>query len=66
MVLEEIEGGSYAIFQHPELWLSADVPEVLRRCSRQDPKRPDSTAIRFEAMEAYLIALIDEVKRGGL
>ncbi len=61
MVVEEIEGASYAIFQYKELWLREDIPSSIRACSRQDPKRPYATAIRFDVMEAYLLSLIDKV-----
>lgn len=65
MVVEEIDGDLYAIFQHRELWLSKDVPSSIRDCSRQDPKRPYATAIRFDAIEAYLLALIEQVEGGA-
>lgn len=64
MVVEEIDGELYAIFQHKELWLSSGVPSLLRDCSRQDPRRSYATAIRFDAMEAYLLALIEQTGDG--
>ncbi|APC15421.1 hypothetical protein BLL42_06655 [Pseudomonas frederiksbergensis] len=63
MVVEEIEGDLYAIFQHKELWLSEDVPSSIRECSRQDPKRPYATAIRFDIMETYLLSLIEGIEQ---
>ena len=63
MVVEEIEGSSYAIFQHKELWLSEDVPSSIRECSRQDPKRAYATAIRFDVMETYLSSLIEIIEQ---
>ena len=65
MVVEEIEGNLYAIFQFKELWLNEDVPSSIRENSRQDPKRPYATAIRFDALESYLLGLIENAERGG-
>jgi hypothetical protein len=61
MVVEEIEGAPYAIFQCKELWLREDIPPSIRTCSRQDPKRSYATAIRFDAMEAYLLGMIERL-----
>ena len=61
MVVENIEGIPYAIFHHKELWLNKGVPSSIRECSRQDPKRSYATAIRFDAMEAYLLSLIEKL-----
>lgn len=68
MVVEEIDGDLYAIYQSKELWRLESVPLVLRECSRQDPKRPYASAIRFGVMESYLlssIAKVDNGRRGG-
>jgi hypothetical protein len=62
MVVEDIEGSLYAIYPRKELWLSEDIPTLIRVASRQDPKRSYATAIRFDVMEEYLISLIE---RGG-
>lgn len=65
MVVDEIDGRQYASFPGRELWLRDDVPASLRAYSKQDPKRPYATAIRLDAMEAYLVKLIaDEQKLG--
>ena len=64
MFVEQIDGERYAVFQHRELWLSPEVPEFLRACSRQDPKRPSASAIRLEALQAYLFSLIENTGRG--
>lgn len=58
MLVEEIGDCMYAIFPYRQLWSSEDVPVSIKSCSRQDPKRPYATAIRLDAMEAYLIDLI--------
>ncbi|KAB8053541.1 hypothetical protein GCN74_25270 [Janthinobacterium sp. FT14W] len=59
MIIEEIQGDLFAIYQHRELWLCEEVPEAIRACSQQDPKRPYATAILFGILEAYLIELIE-------
>ncbi|WP_155739125.1 hypothetical protein [Ralstonia solanacearum] len=58
MVVEQIDGETYAVFQHRELWLSTNVPTEIRDCSRQDPTRPYASAVRLDALEAYLLLLI--------
>lgn len=63
MFVEQIDGECYAIFQHRELWLSPDVPASLRACARQDPKRSSASAIRLEALQAYLFSLIEHTDR---
>jgi hypothetical protein len=63
MVVEEIEGTLYAKYQFRELWLLESFPPVLRECSRQDPKRPYASAIRFDVMESYLIEKVDRSRR---
>lgn len=63
MIVEKIDGNTYASFPHPELWLNDKVPALIRACSRKDPKRPYATAIRFDAIEAYLSGLISEFDR---
>lgn len=64
MFVERIDGERYAVFQHRELWLSPEIPECLRACSRQDPTRPSASAIQLEALEAYLFSLIEKTDRG--
>ncbi|MNM75531.1 hypothetical protein D3C81_873220 [compost metagenome] len=59
MIVEEIQGDLFAIYQHRELWLCEEVPEMIRACSQQDPKRPYATAIRLGMLEAYLIDLVE-------
>lgn len=63
MVVEDIEGSLYAIYPRKELWLSEDVPSLIRSASRQDPKRSYATAIRFDVMETYLLNLIEKCGR---
>jgi hypothetical protein len=63
MVVEEIDGETYAIYQERELWLSAGIPATIRDCARQDPKRSYATAVRLDAMEAYLLTLIEQTDR---
>jgi hypothetical protein len=65
MVVEEIDGDSYAIRHHRELWLSDGIPSSIKDHSRQDPKRPNATAIRFDALEAHLLALIEQTDTGS-
>jgi hypothetical protein len=59
MVLEEIDGEGYAIFQAKEIWLNAGFPVVLRKLARQDPRRAYGSAIRFDVLESYLVDLIE-------
>ena len=66
MIVEEKNGNLFAIYQHKELWLCEDVPEMIRACSEQDTKRPFATAIRFEVLEDYLIDLIASTDSGRL
>jgi hypothetical protein len=65
MVVEETDGNLYAIFQRRELWLFDDVPSSIKDHSRQDPRRPYATAVRFDALETYLLALIEQVDTDG-
>ncbi|AXW63844.1 hypothetical protein CJO94_18680 (plasmid) [Ralstonia solanacearum] len=65
MLVEQIGDEVYAIFQHRELWLSTDVPLSIRNFSRQDPKRPYASAVRLDVLEAYLLALIEQVDSGA-
>ncbi|GLU34489.1 hypothetical protein WKR88_20555 [Trinickia caryophylli] len=65
LFVEPIDGTTYAIFQQRELWSSTDVPASLRDCARQDPKRPNASAVRLDAVEAYLQALIAQTDRGA-
>jgi hypothetical protein len=64
MLVEEVDGDSYAIRHQRELWLSDGVPASIRDHSRQDPKRSNATAIRFDALEAHLLALIEQESTG--
>jgi hypothetical protein len=59
MIVEDIEGDLYAIYPRKELWLSDDVPTLIRESSRQDPKRSYATAIHFDVMEEYLLGLVE-------
>lgn len=65
LLVEEIEGAPYAIFEFRELWLcqDEDMPTLIKDNASQDPKRPYATAIRFEAMETYLVGLIQQIDR---
>ncbi|WP_397458931.1 hypothetical protein AB3464_03145 [Pseudomonas asplenii] len=63
MVVEEIECEPYAIFQHKEMWLNKDMPPLLRENSRPDPKHSHTTAVRFDAVESYLLSLIEKAGR---
>ncbi|MBB6583671.1 hypothetical protein [Ralstonia solanacearum] len=65
MVVEQIDGDDYAVFQHRELWLSPDVPASLRYCLRQDPKRPYASVVRLDFLETYLLALIEQMDHGA-
>jgi hypothetical protein len=64
MAVEDIEGDLYAIYPRKELWLSDDVPTLIRGSSRQDPKRLYATAIRFDVMEEYLLGLVERYGEG--
>ncbi|WP_397458933.1 hypothetical protein AB3464_03155 [Pseudomonas asplenii] len=63
MIVEEIEGDLYAIFQHKEMWLNKNIPPLLRENSRPDPKRSHTTAVRFDVVESYLLSLIEKAGR---
>lgn len=63
IVVEEIEDELYAIFQHKEMWLNKDMPPLLRENSRPDPKHSHTTAVRFDAVESYLLSLIEKAGR---
>lgn len=63
LTIEAINGESYAIFQHRELWLDKAVPLNIRESSRQDPRRSYTTAIKFDVLEVYLSDVIDRVGR---
>jgi len=54
LLIEEINSSDHVIFPLPELWRSAEVPDALRAAAVQDPKQPKATAIRFEAVQAFL------------
>jgi hypothetical protein len=66
LIVEEVNGNLFAIYQHKELWLCEGVPEIIRACSSQDAKRPYATAIQFEALENYLIDLIEDIDRSNI
>lgn len=66
MVIEEINGVSYAVFQYKELWLSKYVSESLRVHAQQDPKRSYASVIRFDVLEAYLLDLIKQADHGAM
>jgi len=63
LVVEEIKGNLFAIYQHKELWLCEGVPEIIRAHSSQDAKRLYASAIQFGVLENYLIDLIEDVDR---
>lgn len=65
LVVEQIDGGAYAIYLHKALWLADSVPPSLSACMRQDPKRPNASAVQLDALEAYLTGLIEQVDSGG-
>jgi hypothetical protein len=65
MVVEEIDGSSYASFQSPELWANENVPPEIRSNSRQDPRRSYRTAILFDVVETYLQNLIRKIDSCG-
>ncbi|MGC5935123.1 hypothetical protein LDP04_25070 [Ralstonia pseudosolanacearum] len=65
MVVEQIDGDAYAVFQHRELWLSPGVPASLRYCLRQDPNRPYASVVRLDVLETYLLALIEQMDHGA-
>lgn len=65
MFVEEIDHERYVVFQHREIWLSPTVPESLRVCSRQDPKRAFASAIPLAALDAYLAILLENADRGA-
>ena len=62
LVIEEIDGQQFAIFQAKEMWLSEDYPQLIKENSRQDPKRPFASAIRLQAFEEYIAILINAVR----
>ena len=66
LLLEDIDGVPYAVYQHKELWLSPTLPQSLRCAAVQDPKRGQSSAIRLTELEAYLRKLIDAEPQPGL
>lgn len=65
MIVEEIKGKLFAIYQHKELWLCEEIPDIIKACSEQDTKRPYATAIQFEILENYLIDLIENTEFGS-
>lgn len=65
MVIEEIEGEKFAIYQHRDLWLDPRVPPLIRANSKQDPKRPYASAIRFDSVESYLESMLEKMGRSS-
>jgi hypothetical protein len=65
MVIEEMEGENYAIFPLKELWHSEDIPDAIKKHSRQDPKRQYATAILFNALKDYLLDLVGKTDAGA-
>nr|WP_297350315.1 hypothetical protein [uncultured Caldimonas sp.] len=63
LVIEEIEGQDFAIFEHRELWRDETISNIIREHSRQDPKRPYATAIQFDALEKYLLCMLEKMGR---
>lgn len=58
LLVEELDGAEHVIFPSPRLWLSEDVPLELRGHFRQDPTRPDASAIPFQVLDPYLREVI--------
>ena len=54
MVLEEIDGESYAWVQMPELWLRDDLPEAVKAAAGPHPTRRNASIVRFSVLERYL------------
>ncbi|KPC53168.1 hypothetical protein [Amantichitinum ursilacus] len=63
MLVEKIGTEQYAIYPHRELWLSQDIPQVIRENAIQDPTRPYASAIKLDVMENYLMQLIENFGR---
>lgn len=63
MVLEEIDGESYARLQIPELWLRDDLPEAVKAAAAPHPTRRNASIVRFGALENYLKGLIEKAVR---
>ncbi|OXJ00059.1 hypothetical protein CFB41_12735 [Burkholderia sp. AU33803] len=60
MVLEEIDGESYARLQMPELWLRDDLPEAVKAAAGPHPTRRNASIVRFSVFESYLKGLIEK------
>lgn len=60
MVLEEIDGESYAWVQMPELWLRDDLPEAVKAAAGPHPTRRNASIVRFSVLERYLKELIEK------
>ncbi|UQN08476.1 hypothetical protein [Deinococcus sp. QL22] len=58
LLIEEIEGVPYAVFQHKNLWLSPTFTPKLQPHTRQDPRRTYASAIQLDVLNAYLSELI--------
>lgn len=56
--VEALEGAEHVIFPSPRLWLSDDVPLELRGHFREDPTRPEASAIPFLVLDPYLRAVL--------
>ncbi|MBN3844474.1 hypothetical protein [Burkholderia sp. Ac-20349] len=63
MVLEEVDGERYARLQYADVWLRPNLPEAVRAASYAHPTRRNHSLVRFDVLEAYLKALIENVDR---
>ncbi|KWC88874.1 hypothetical protein LGN20_25545 [Burkholderia cepacia] len=63
MVLEEMDGESYARLQIPELWLRDDLPGAVKAATRPHPTRRNASIVRLGVLEHYLMDLIGKSAR---
>lgn len=54
LLVEDIEGEPYASYRFPQLWLSENLPASLRAYTREDPQRPQCSAIRLPELAEYI------------
>lgn len=55
LLVDEIDGEPYASYRFPGLWLSENLPAALRQHTREDPRRPQCSAIRLQALADYVM-----------
>ncbi|WP_019010853.1 hypothetical protein [Deinococcus aquatilis] len=60
LLIEDIEGVTYAVFEHKELWLSPTFTPKLQPYTRQDPRRTYASAIHLSVLKAHLAELIEQ------